>query len=384
MSTRIYLDWNAGAPLLPEARERIADLLAAGAGNPSSVHVEGRRLRDLVETAREDVAALVNVGRGELVLTSGGSEANAMALRGLAARGGRHRGCVLALPGVEHPSVLATAEQLSLEGTVVRRLPVDADGVVALESLADLLQRGQVTVVCVQLANSETGVVQPVERVAALAHAHGAAVHCDAVQAAGKLAVDMAALGIDTMALSAHKLGGLPGAGALAVREGAAIAPLIPGTQERHRRGGTENVAGIVAFGAAARVARERGRAWQSVAALRDRLEDAVAARAVVVRVYGRAVARLPNTSCLGLPPPCLGGVMVAALDLRGFAVSSGSACSSGVERGSIVVEAMGYGEEAARRTLRVSLGPLTGEGEVHAFVETLADIVERRKGGRP
>jgi cysteine desulfurase len=288
------------------------------------------------------------------------------------------------LSAIEHPSVLAAAEQLVREGAVERRLPVDADGVVVLESLEDLLRREDVALVCLQLANSETGVIQPVEQAAAIAHAHGAAVHCDAVQAAGKLAIDADALGADTVAVSAHKLGGLPGAGALVVRGGVEIEPLIPGSQERHRRGGTENVAGIVGFGVAARLARERAPAWRGVERLRDLVESGVAGSVAGARVYGRPAPRLPNTTCIGLPPPLVGGATVAALDLRGFAVSSGSACSAGVERGSTVVEAMGYGDDAARRTLRVSLGPPTGEAEVRAFVEALADIVERRKGGRP
>ncbi len=381
--TRVYLDWNAGAPLLPEAREAIAELLDGRPGNPSSVHAEGRRARALIERAREEVAALVNSERGELVFTSGGAEANATALRGLLARCGGPAGKVLALAGVEHPSVLGAAEQLVREGAVVRRLPVDRDGVVALDRLEDLLRSGGVSLVCLQLANSETGVVQPVEQAAALARAHGAAVHCDAVQCPGRTAEDMVRLGVDTLALSAHKLGGLPGCGALVLRSGIGGAPVVPGTQERHRRGGTAHVAGIVAFGVAARLARGREHEWRAVGRLRDRLEKDAMARVAGTRVYGCAVARLPNTSCLGLPAPLVGGVMVAALDLRGFAVSSGSACSAGVERGSTVVEAMGYGDDAARRTLRVSLGPLTGEAEVGAFVEALADVAEKRKGGR-
>ncbi len=385
MSARIYLDWNAGAPLLPEVKRAVAELLAAGPGNPSSVHGEGRRARDMVEGARYDVAGLVGASRGEVVFTSGGSEANAAALRGLLTCRGGAGGRRLALPRVEHPSVTAAAEQLEREGAVLRWLPVDGDGVVILEALADLLRCEVTAAVCLQLANSETGIVQPVEEAAALARAHGAAVHCDAVQAAGKLAVSFERLGVDTLALSAHKLGGLPGAGALVVRDGSKIEPLIPGTQERHRRGGTENVAGIVAFGVAARAVRECPDAWRPVAAVRDLLECLVAGRLPETLVYGRAARRrLPNTSCLGLPAPSLGAVTVAALDLRGFAVSSGTACSLGVERGSTVVEAMGYGEDAARRSLRASLGPSTGEDDVRAFVEALADIVERRKGDRP
>lgn len=384
MTARVYLDWNAGAPLLPEVVEAVAAVLGGAPGNPSSVHAEGRRARDLVERARDEVAALAGVARDEVVFTAGGSEANAAALHGLAVRGGGPAGRVLALPRVEHPSVLAAAAELARARAVLRWLAVDRDGVVDLGGLADLLRREAVAAVCVQLANSETGVIQPVEQVVALARAHGAAVHCDAVQAAGKIAVDAARLGTDTVALSAHKLGGLPGCGALLVRREVTLAPLVAGAQEGHRRGGTENVPGIAAFGVAAGIARERAEQWRAVAALRALLEELLRQRLPEAAVYGRAAARLPNTSCLGLPPPCLGGVTVAALDLRGFAVSSGSACSSGVERGSAVVEAMGYGEDAARRTLRVSLGPLTGENDVRSLVGALAELAGGRKGVRP
>jgi cysteine desulfurase len=384
VTTRIYLDWNAGAPLLPEVCQVLEDELDDTIGNPSSVHAEGRRGRDLVERARGEVAALAGAAPAGVVFSSSGSEANTMALRGLLVRcrGAGKRG--LALPGTEHPSVLATAEQLRGDGVTISRAPVDADGVVIRERLAELLASGDIGVVCTQLANSETGVIQPVRALAALAHAHGALIHCDAVQAAGKLPIDMAALGGDSLSLSAHKLGGLPGSGALVLRSGVEIEALIPGTQERHRRGGTENVLGIVAFGVAARLARERIPAWQAVSGRRDLLEEDVLERIAGSSVYGRAVARLSNTSALALPVPLRGGVMVAALDLAGFAVSSGSACSAGVERGSTVVEAMGYGKAAAQRTLRVSLGPATGEREVRAFVAALAGAAERRKGGRP
>jgi cysteine desulfurase len=382
MTERCYFDWNAGAPLLPEVRSALAELLGGVLGNASSIHLEGQAARGLIEEARSDVAALVGAAPDSVIFTSGGSEANAAAIRGVMSSGAGPAGKVLVLARVEHPSVIAIADQLQSQGAGVRWVPVARDGVVDATRLGELLDAEPVALVCLQLANSETGVVQPVAALAARARAAGAVVHCDAVQAAGKLPVAAGRLGVDLLALSAHKLGGLPGAGALIASGATALEPLIPGAQERHRRGGTENLVGIVAFGTAARVSRASHDAWQAVARLRDQLESSVLARVDGCRVYGLGAGRLPNTSCLGMPEPVSGGVMVAALDLRGFAVSSGSACSSGVERGSAVVEAMGFGRDAARRTVRVSLGPATAPDDVCRFVETLAVAVVAGKGG--
>jgi cysteine desulfurase len=382
MRKRTYLDWNAGAPLLPEAAAAVARLLGESVGNPSSVHAEGRKARDLVEEARQEVATLVAAPADAVVFTAGGSEANAAALHGVLRAGAGAAGKALVLPRVEHPSLLAAAAQAEREGAAVRYVRVGGGGEVDLAHLEALLGAGDVALVCLQCANSETGVLQPVAAAAALARAHGAAALCDAVQAAGKIAVGVADLGVDLLTLSAHKLGGLAGAGALVA--GREIEPLIPGSQEHHRRGGTENLAGIVAFGAAARVGRLDAGRWLATGELRSELERELAARVPGLTIYGGGVRRLPNTTCVGLPPPLLGGVMVAALDLRGFAVSSGSACSSGVERGSVVLEAMGIGSDDARRAVRVSLGPATSAAEVYAFVGALAEAVAAGKGGRP
>ena len=384
MTTRCYFDWNAGAPLLSEVRAELATLFSDVVGNASSVHAEGRAARELIEVARGEVAALVAAEPGSVIFTSGGSEANAAAIRGVLSSGAGPAGKVLVLPRVEHPSVLAVTDQLRLQGTVVRWVPVGREGVVDAARLDELLAAEPIAMVCLQLANSETGVIQSVAAVAAHARAAGAVVHCDAVQAVGKIPVDIGSLGVDLLALSAHKLGALPGSGALVVATPTRVEPLIPGNQERHRRGGTENVAGAVAFGVAARVARADRDAWRGVATLRDQLESAVLEVVGGCSVYGLGAERLPNTTCLGMPEPLAGGVMVAALDLCGFAVSSGSACSSGVERGSAVVEAMGFGRAAARRTVRVSLGPVTVPDDVHRFVGAFANAVAVGKGGRP
>ena len=379
---RTYLDWNAGAPLLPEAAAAVSRWLGESVGNPSSVHAEGRKARGLVEQARQEVATLVGAPADAVVFTAGGSEANAAALHGVLRAGAGPAGKVLVLPRVEHPSLLAAAAQAEREGAAARFVRVGGEGEVDLEHLEVLLGAGDVALVCLQCANSETGVLQPVAVAAALARAHGAATLCDAVQAAGKVPISVADLGVDLLTLSAHKLGGLAGAGALVVRRD--IEPLIPGSQEHHRRGGTENLAGIVAFGVAARVGRLDARRWQATGALRSALERELTARVPGLTIHGRGTGRLPNTTCVGMPPPLLGGVMVAALDLRGFAVSSGSACSSGVERGSVVLEAMGIGSEGARRAVRVSLGPATSAAEVDEFVDAFTEAVAAGKGGRP
>jgi len=383
MQRRVYLDWNAGAPLITEARAAAAAELARGPGNPSSVHAEGRASRAAVEAARRSIARLLGDPPGEVVLTSSGSEANASAVIGHAGTLASGRPPVIALARVEHPSLLEAARRAEVRGAELVWLPVDGHGVIDIDAAADVLGAGAVTLLCLQLANSETGVIQPVARASALAAAAGVAMHCDAVQAAGKVAIDLSALAVGSLAVSAHKLGGLPGAGALLLAPGAELDPLIPGTQERGRRGGTENAAGIAAFGAAAAAAPARLDGWRRTALLRDRLETGVLARIAGTRALGAGAERLPNTSCLLLPAPLEGAVMVAALDLRGFAVSSGSACSSGTERASVVAEAMGLTKGEARRTVRVSIGPETTGDEIEAFVEALEDAAVRRKGGR-
>jgi cysteine desulfurase len=224
-------------------------------------------------------------------------------------------------------------------------------------------------------------VVQDLPAVVAKARAVGARVHCDAVQAAGKVPIAADAWRVDTLAVTGHKLGAPPGVGALVVRRNGTVAPLIPGTQEGHRRGGTENLPGIVALGVAARLARAELGSWHALAGLRDRFEAEVLQRISGMLVYGRGAPRLPNTSCVGLPADMRGGAVVAALDLEGFAVSSGPACSSGVERGSPAVEAMGFGRHAAERTLRVSMGPGTGESDILGLVEALERVTRRGKG---
>ena len=384
MTERCSLDWNATSPVRPEAAAAALDALRPGLGNPASGHTEGRRARQLIEHARSEVAAFLRVSQQEIVFTSGGTESNAAALWGLLASDGRPENRSLLLSAVEHPAVMAMAGEMERLGVNVERIPVKSSGSLDFVALEEALGRNPGAVVAIQLANSETGVLQDLAAVSKLAHRSGGGVHCDAVQGAGKVPMLVGAWGVDTLAVSGHKLGSPAGIGALFVRSGARLAPLIPGTQERHRRGGTENLPGIAGMGVACRMAALEVPRWQALAALRDTFEATLVDRLPGTAVIGSDAPRLANTSCVCLPPGLRGGVAVAALDLEGFAVSSGPACSSGVERRSPTVEAMGFGADAAERTLRVSLGPGTGEGEVLGLVAALERVWCRGKEGVP
>ena len=365
MKNPVYMDHNATTAVRPEARDAVALALAL-TGNPSSVHGSGRTARRLVEDARDAVAALVGAEPAWVVFTSGGTEANNLALRVLPKR------APILCSAVEHASVLSV-----MDGIV--EIPVDGDGVVDLGALEALLA-GEDTpaLVSVMLANNETGVLQPVADVAALAHEHGALIHCDAVQAAGKMAIDFRTLGCDLMSLSAHKIGGPSGIGALVVTSGVegdlALIPMLRGGgQERGRRAGTENVPGIAGFGAAARAAREGLTDFARLGRWRERIENRLRQRADS-RVYGFGAPRLANTSCLTMP-----GVeaetQVIQLDLAGVAVSAGAACSSGKVEPSRVLAAMGVDANEAATAIRVSLGWNTTEDDADKFVEAWIQV---------
>ena len=362
-----YLDWNATAPVRPEATTAVVRALAV-AGNPSSVHRAGREARRLLEGARADVAALVGAAPDTVVFTSGGTEANAMALRGFPAR---HR----VVSAIEHDSVLANA----IDAT---RIPAGGDGVVDLRLLERLLAAdARPTLVSLMLANNETGVIQPVAEAARIAHAYGALFHCDAVQAAGKLAVDFRRLGCDLMTLSAHKIGGPMGVGALIVAAGLDVTPLIRGGgQERNRRPGTENLPGICGFGAAARVAAAAElETWSRIAALRAQAEARLVTVAPDATVYGAAGARLPNTICISMPR-VPASTQVMALDLAGVMVSAGAACSSGKVRRSHVLDAMGVAERDAECAIRISLGWNTTAADIDQLVEAWGALYARTR----
>lgn len=381
MAERIYLDWNAMHPVRPEASAAIAAVLAGGHGNPSSAHAEGRAGRTVLERARKQVAALAGAAWDSVIFTSGGTESNLAGLWGLLAHDGRLAGKRLLVSAVEHPGVVAAAEHLARLGVAVRTVPVDRAGIVCVDAVRRMLDDAPGAVVCIQLANSETGVVQPLERIAAVAAAAGARVHCDMVQGAGKHPLRFAEWGIASAAIAGQKIGAPAGIGAWLLAGGVEVAPLIPGTQEGRLRGGTENVIGAAAFGAAAESAAGELGLWAALAPLRDALEEEVLRACPGSVVYGREAPRLPNTTCLGLPAPVRGPVAAAALDLAGFAVSSGSACSSSMGLGSRVVEAMGFGPQAAARTVRISLGPATPAGVAERVARELGRVVEAATG---
>jgi cysteine desulfurase len=389
MTARVYLDWNASAPLRPAAREAARAALEL-CGNPSSVHGEGRAARRLVEDARSEVGALVGADPRNVIFTSGGTEANVLALSPATQAGGDKRPVErLLVSAIEHPSVLAGGRFAPL---FVERIPVDANGgldLVALEQRLEALAHENVRVmVSLLAANNETGVVQPVAAAAEIVHRHGALLHVDAVQAAGRMPLNIDALGADLLTLSAHKLGGAKGAGALVKRDEALhiSEPLIRGGgQERGSRAGTENVAAIAAFGAAAAECRTLLAVEAAhMEALRELLEAGLRAITPEAVIFGAEAERLPNTTLVAMP----GGkaeTLVIGFDLDGVAVSSGAACSSGKVAPSHVLAAMGVPAELARSAIRVSLGPTTTETEIDRFLNVWQRLTKSlSKGVKP
>ncbi len=346
-----YLDANATEPLRPEARAAMLEALEI-TGNPASVHRAGQAARGMLERARERVAARFGARTADCVFTSGGTEANALAVHGLG------RGRRLLVGATEHPAVLAAAPE-------AERLPVSEGGQVRLEALEAALRGGEPALVCLMLANNETGVLHPIAEAALLCRAHGALLHVDAVQAAGRMAVDLGALGASSLAVSSHKMGGPAGAGALLLAPGLEVtAVMAGGGQERGRRGGTPALAAIAGFAAACGCAPEPAR----LTSLRDAVEAVAVGRGAVVCGAG---ARIANTTCLALPGRSA-QAQVIALDLAGVAVSAGAACSSGKIGASPVLQAMGLAPFAAC-AIRVSLAWNAGEDEVAAFARAYA-----------
>jgi len=376
---RIYLDHNATAPLRPEVRAALVEFLGPPA-NPSSAHREGARARAALETARAEVAALIGAAPAEIVFTSGATEANNLALRGALAA---DPAAGLVTSAVEHASVLDTARALAAEGRPLAIVPVDGEGRVAAPDVVAAVAPAT-RLVTLGLANGEVGAVAPVAEVAAALRGRHTLIHTDAAQAAGRLLLDVRALGVDLLSLSAHKLGGPTGVGALWVRRGLRLRPeLTGGPQERQHRAGTENVAGIVGFGVAARLARsELSDAAARMHALVDRLWTGLRARLPdVVRNGPVTGPRLPNTLNLSVPG-CTGESLMVLLDLAGIAVSVGSACAAGAAEPSHVLRAMGRDAEAARGGLRVSLGPATSAADVERVLDVLPGLVAQVRGG--
>jgi len=358
MPTQAYFDWNATAPLRPEAKAAMAVALET-TGNPSSIHASGRAARRLIEDARDKVAALIGATRREVVFTSGGTEANALALAPAL-------GDTLLVSTVEHPSVRSGGRFAAVED-----VPVTAAGVVDLVALENLLKGRTRPLVSLMLANNETGIIQPVAEAAALVHAASGLLHVDAVQGPGRISCDFKVLGADLMTLSSHKIGGPQGVGALIVRDGLTLDALIKGGgQERGVRAGTENVAGIAGFGAAADAARLGFAAETArMAALRGELEAGIKAVLPKVIIFGAESLRLPNTTLFSVRG-MKAETAVIAFDLEGIAVSSGSACSSGKVAPSHVLAAMGVIPELARGAIRVSLGYTTTSEHVGTILK--------------
>jgi cysteine desulfurase len=376
-----YLDHNATSPLRSEARDAIARALAIGA-NPSSVHARGREARAVVEAAREEVAALAGARAQDVIFTSGGAEANALALSGAihgAAEFGE-RFTRLFVSAIEHDSILANAAALAerVAGLRLEVLLVTLDGAIDLEALRVALREGKGrALIAVMVANNETGAVQPLSEIRKLAKDASARLLVDAIQAAGKMPLSFDELGADYLTLSAHKLGGPQGVGALILRDGAPFSPsILGGGQERGRRAGTENVAGIAGFGAAAKAATKLD-AQPRTAALRARFERELKRIVPSVVIFGESAPRLANTSNFALTG-LSAETAVMALDVEGVMVSSGSACSSGKVKPSHVLSAMGVSETLAQCALRVSFGWNSVDADIDAAIAALTKLSTR------
>src|ERR1022692_61319 len=375
---RFYFDYNATTPVSPEVLETAVACLGQVYGNASSIHHFGQAAKQRLEMARRQIAALIGCQPREIVFVSGGTEADNLALFGTvrhAARNAGHAPRHVIMTAIEHPAVLHACAQLEREGVAVTYVPVGADGIVDPDDIRRAL-RADTVLVSAMHANNELGTVQPVAEIAAIAREAGAYAHVDGVQALGKIPVDVDALGGDLYSVSGHKIYAPKGIGALYVRRGTRLgAILFGGHHERERRPGTENVPGAAAFGCAAELAAHPETEARRIGELRDRLESAILERIPHTGVNGNRAARTPNTTNIyfdGLE----GEAMVIALDLRGFAVSSGAACSSGAVEPSHVLTAIGLGAERARASIRFSLGRANTSEQVDALVEAVAASV--------
>lgn len=377
----VYFDHAATTPVDPSVLEAMRPYLTEEYGNPSELHRLGREARRAVDAARAAVAAALNAGEREIVFTSGGTEADNLALFGCLE--GLEPGHLM-VSAVEHPAVLEPAKALARRGWAVDVVPVDRDGLVDVEAYEGAF-RADTRLVSIMLANNVVGTIEPVSELARIAHEHGALFHTDAVQAVGSVPVDVEALGVDMLSLSGHKLYGPKGVGALYVRRGTRLSPLVHGGgQERRLRSGTENVPGIVGLGAAIALAvdglAERG---AHLAALRDRLVDGVLAAVPEVTRLGHTTQRLPGNAAFAVSY-VEGEAMLLRLDQAGIMVSSGSACASGSLEPSHVILALGYRPEEAHGSVRVTLGRENTEDEVDYFLEVFPGIVRTLRAMSP
>lgn len=370
-----YFDHNATTPPSPEAMDELVRVSARIYGNPSSIHTPGQKAREVVESSRATVAALLGCDPKEIVFTSGGTEADNLALLG-AIPSGEPRHAVIS--AIEHPAVLATPRELERRNVTVSIVPADANGIIQPDAVRKLM-RPNTALVSVMHANNETGAIQPIREITEVAHEGGALMHSDGVQAAGRIPVDVRELGADLYSISGHKFYAPKGTGALYVRDGVRLrANQLGGRHERERRAGTENVPGIAAMAAAARwILTHRDSEAARLTALRDRLEHAALSRIPDACVNSAAAPRVPNTTNIafrGLE----GEALVIALDLAGFAVSTGAACSSGAVQPSHVLLAMGLTSAQAKSSIRFSLGRINTGEQVDSLVDALEASVTR------
>ena len=380
MPDRVYLDWNATTPLRPEARQAMAAAWEV-VGNPSSVHAEGRQARRLVEDARAAISAAVGARPPDAVFTSGGTEANALALTPALRRGAGEPVRRLLVSAIEHTSVLSGGR---FSPEAIGTIQVTGSGLIDIDHLRRVLAVGQPALVSVMLANNETGAIQPVGEVADIVHEAGGLLHVDAIQALGKIPFDIKLMKADLVTLSAHKIGGPKGIGALVLAEDVqGLEPLLRGGgQELGRRAGTENLAGIAAFGAAVRAAMGTlDGDTARLQGLRDRLEAGLKQTPDMI-VFSEGVPRLPNTTLFTVPG-LRAETAVIGFDLGGIAVSSGSACSSGKVQPSHVLEAMGFGKELAQGAVRLSLGWSTSEADIDLALEAWRKLADTLLRGR-
>lgn len=380
---KIYLDNNATTPIHPEVKEFILPFLGEKFGNPSSIHWAGRDVRKAIEDARENVAKLINADPKEIIFTGSGTEANNTAIKGIAFQNWDKKGHIIT-SSVEHSSVLNTCRYLEKKGFEVTYLPVDEYGMIDPEDLKKAIRR-ETILISIMMANNETGNIYPIVELVKIAKERNILFHCDAVQSPGKIEVDVKKLGVDMLTISAHKIYAPKGVGALYIRKGLRIDPLITGGhQEKNRRGGTENVIGIVGFGKACEIAlKEINEVPQKVKKLRDKLEKGIVERIPDVKVNGHPEKRIPttlNVSFLYVE----GESILLHLDMEGIAASSGSACTSGTLDPSHVLLAMGIPHEIAHGSVRFSLGRETTEEDIDKVLEVLPPIIERLRSFSP
>jgi cysteine desulfurase len=378
----IYMDYNATAPVHPGVLEAFLPFYRESFGNPSSIHLAGRRAKAAIEEAREKVARFLGCEPVEVVFTSSGTEADNMAVKGVASSLGG-KGKHIITTSVEHPAVLNTMLHLEQNGFQITRLDVDREGMLDLGRLEAEIS-GSTILISVMHANNETGTIFPVREIGAIAARHGVVFHCDAVQAAGKIPIGCREMNVGLLSISGHKMGAPQGVGALAVRLGVKLHPIFHGgSQERNRRAGTENVAGIVALGRACVLLQDSILSESArIGALRDRLEQGIISTIPDVGVNGHREKRLPNTSNISFAG-CEADSLLANLDLEGIAASSGAACSSGTLRASHVLLAMGVEPALARGSLRFSLGRENSAADVEHLLAVLPGIVERLRKRR-